>query len=80
MFNLLLILLILFILYKISNSNEKFTEIKKNICCLYAYYEKDDKYKENFEYFLENGIYDEIDYYLIINGSCSINIPKRKNG
>jgi len=81
MFNLLLILLIFFILYKILNikNKETFSKINKKICCLYAYYEKDNKYKENFEFFLENGIYDEIDYYIIINGLCSVNIPNREN-
>ena len=76
MFNLLLILLVLFLLYKI---NKKIDKSNINMCCLYAYYEKDNKYKENFEFFLENGIYDEIDYYFILNGSCSVNIPKREN-
>jgi hypothetical protein len=79
MFNLLLILLVLFLLYKIYNTNERFGETNINMCCLYAYYEKDNKYKENFEFFLENGIYDEIDYYIIINGQCSVNIPNKKN-
>jgi len=82
MFNLLLILLFLFLIYKILNSNEKFTEtlnMKNKICCLYAYYEKDNLYKNNFEYFLQNGIYDEIDYYFIINGICSVNIPSKNN-
>jgi len=47
--------------------------------CLYTYYEKNDLYKNNFIYFLNNGILDEVDYYIIINGSCSIKIPNKKN-
>lgn len=53
--------------------------IQKTICCLFAYYEKDDKYKENLTYFLNNGIYEEVDYYIIINGNCSVKIPNKKN-
>jgi hypothetical protein len=49
------------------------------ICCLYAYYEKDDLYKSNLEYFINNGILDNIDYYIIINGECSVNIPDKEN-
>lgn len=48
-------------------------------CCIYAYYEKNDLYKENFEYFLKNGILDDVDYYIVINGKCSVQIPERKN-
>jgi len=76
----LLILLIFLILYKILISNtEPFTLINNKICCLYTYYEKNDQYKNNFQFFLENGIYDEIDYYIIINGSCTVNIQNREN-
>jgi hypothetical protein len=85
MYNSLLILLFLFLflflLYSIFITSEKFVDTtkEKKICCLYAYYEKDNNYKDNFKFFLENAIYDEIDYYLIINGSCSIDIPKKDN-
>lgn len=56
------------------------------ICCLYCYYEKNDLYKNNFEYFLEhpdtltmpNNSYKKIDYYLILNGVCSIDLTKYK--
>jgi len=54
-------------------------ENNNKICCLFAYYEKDDKYKENLIYFLDNGIYEEIDYYIIINGNCSLEIPNKPN-
>jgi hypothetical protein len=37
--------------------------IQNPICvCIYAYYEKDEKYKENLRFFLNNGILDNIDY------------------
>jgi hypothetical protein len=48
-------------------------------CCFYAYYEKDNLYKNNFTYFLENGILDNIDYYIIINGESTIDISQKKN-
>jgi hypothetical protein len=50
-----------------------------NIVILYAYYEKNNEYKFNFRYFLENAIMDNIDYYLIINGICTIQIPNKPN-
>ena len=46
---------------------------RKKICCIYAYYEKDENSKNALIFFLENGIYDEIDYYFVINGpQCSV--------
>jgi len=50
-----------------------FSEINK-ICCIYAYYEKDEKYKDNLIFFLENGILDDVNYYITINGSTTINL------
>jgi len=50
-----------------------------NICCIYAYYEKNDLYKNNFKYFLDNAILDNVDYYIIINGECSIKINNKNN-
>ena len=49
-------------------------------CCLYAYYEKNDTYKENLLYFLEHGApLVDMDYYIIINGTCTLEIPRKKN-
>ena len=79
-----LIILILFILINslsnifLLNKYEHFQSNKK-ICCLYAYYEKNELYKSNLEYFLKNGILDEVDYYIIINGDCTIDFPKNEN-
>jgi hypothetical protein len=36
-------------------------------------------YKDNLKFFLENGILDDVDYYIIINGNISVNIPKKNN-
>ena len=50
-----------------------------NIVVLYVYYEKNNEYKFNFKYFLENAILDNIDYYIIINGICTVQIPNKPN-
>jgi len=61
-------------------ASNKIVNVPKNaICCIYCYYEKSDDYRENFREFLKNAILDHIDYYLIINGSCSIQIPDNIN-
>ena len=49
------------------------------IAVIYAYYEKTNDYILNLKYFLKRGIYDECDYYFIVNGCCSIDFPKRNN-
>lgn len=45
-------------------------------CCIYAYYEKDEKYLNNFKFFIKNGILDHVDYFIVINGKCSLDIEK----
>jgi hypothetical protein len=61
-----------------TQSIEQF-EGNNSICCLYAYYEKNDLYKNNLKYFLENGIINDVDYYIIINGNYTIKIHEKKN-
>jgi hypothetical protein len=80
----ILIFILLFIIIKKHidiNKKESFSnnDKKNKYCCIYAYYEKDDLYKSNFQYFLENGILDNVDYYIVINGNYTINISKRNN-
>jgi hypothetical protein len=81
----ILIFILLFITINIKNNmlkNENFSNIinKENkYCCIYAYYEKDNLYKSNFEYFLNNGILDNVDYYIVINGDYKVNISIRNN-
>ena len=62
-----------------DNLDNKDNIIENKICCFYVYYEKDKSYKYNFTYFLNNGILDNIDYYIIINGICTVKIPNRIN-
>ena len=53
---------------------------KNKHVCIYAYYEKNEDYKHNFEFFLKNGgILPNVDYYIVINGSCTVDIPKADN-
>ena len=47
---------------------------QNKICIIYNYYEKNDIYKKNFIYFLENGILNELDYYIIVNIPIKTNI------
>ena len=68
-----------------SNRNSKKTERFENLetenqyACFYAYYEKNEMYKTNFEYFLENGLLENVDYYIIINGNSTVKIPEKRN-
>jgi len=62
-----------------NNRIEKLTNEYNKICVVYNYYEKNEDYKENFKYFLENGILEDVDYYIIINGDNSLEIPKKNN-
>ena len=72
----IILLIILLIIFFIYYKKEGFSE---NICLIYNYYEKDEKYKENLQYFLDNGILEEVDYYFVINGEYSIKFPNKPN-
>ena len=79
-----LLLIIIFFIKTILKEKEKekenFTNENNNkMCCLYAYYEKNQKYKDNLKFFLNNGLLDEIDYYFIINGESTVIIPNQNN-
>jgi len=67
--------------WKVNFSLENiFKPIENPKCvCIFAYYEKNKKYKENLRYFLEKGILDQVDYYIVINGECSVSIPDSSN-
>lgn len=48
----------------------------------YCYYEKDQQYKENFEYFLEHVVkphHTTMDFYIIINGKSTVHVPSFQN-
>ena len=82
--------IILFCLFQVSNKKiiEKMEGAKINnkmkgdnkMVYIYAYYEKNDLYKKNFIHFLKNGgILDDIDYYIVINGKYTVDIPDLPN-
>lgn len=73
-----LIIIIILIICLLNNNKENFTTQNKYVC-LYAYYEKNNDYKNNLKFFLENGILDYVDYYFIINGECTVDIPQKDN-
>lgn len=51
---------------------------RPRMACIYAYYEKDAVYKENLRFFLEKGLdAPNMDYYLVINGKCTVSIPPK---
>jgi hypothetical protein len=75
----LIIIILVITCILLNNNYELFDSMSNDYVCLYAYYEKNKQYKENLEMFLKKGILDEIDYYIIINGECTVNIPDRKN-
>jgi hypothetical protein len=81
LFFLIIIFYIINILFKKKDNNILFENLSLNnkYCCIYAYYEKDNLYKENFIYFLKNGILDNVDYYIVINGNCTVHIPQKQN-
>ncbi len=77
----LILFFLLFLLFFFTNYENFIITTKTNnkYVCIFAYYEKDETYKENLNYFINNGIYDNIDYFIIINGTCTVNIPNKKN-
>lgn len=73
-----LIILIILNYYNLS-INEKLENTQNKYVCMYAYYEKNDQYKKNLKIFLDTAILDNVDYYIIINGTCSLNIQNKEN-
>lgn len=43
--------------------------------CIYAYYEKNQEYKENCEYFLKHGLNDFSDFLFVVNGESTVTFP-----
>lgn len=89
---LLILLIILFVCLfsprkgkesKESKESKQTHEKNNRIAVVYCYYEKNDLYKENLRYFLTHGLKAypnsgyHIDYVLVINGNCTVDIPSR---
>lgn len=53
--------------------------MKGRTICLYAYYEKNEQYKENLLHFLKYGLNKYSDFLFIINGKCTVKIPYLSN-
>ena len=70
---------LLIVLLTLKAAIEEWENNPPKLACIYAYYEKNAEYKENFLYFLENGILDHVDYYFVMNGDYSVSLPNRSN-
>jgi hypothetical protein len=46
---------------------------------VYHYFEKDLTYKNNLVYFLSVAILEEVDYFIMISGECTVALPDRRN-
>lgn len=46
---------------------------------VYHYFEKDLTYKNNLVYFLSVAILEEVDYFIMISGECTVSLPERRN-
>ena len=46
---------------------------------VYHYFEKNDIYKDNLIFFLSKGIFDGIDFFIIIAGECTVELIHREN-
>jgi len=53
--------------------------MNKSTAVIYHYFEKDITYKENLIYFLNVGVLDSVNYYIVISGSCTVELPKKDN-
>ena len=49
------------------------------IATIYHYYELNETYKDNFVYFLNTSIVEEIEYFFYISSSCSVELPNLTN-
>jgi hypothetical protein len=50
-----------------------------NTLVIYCYFEKNNDYQNNLVYFLDYGLEESNDYIFVINGLCTLKIPKKNN-
>ena len=50
-----------------------------NTAVIYHYFEKDTTYQDNLIFFLSVGIQKNIDYFVVISGPCSVQLPELPN-
>lgn len=53
--------------------------VKNKIAVIYHYFEANQNYRDNLIYFLSVAIRDDIDFYIIIAGDCSVSLPEAIN-
>ena len=49
------------------------------VAVFYHYFERDEAYRDNLVLFLATGYSPDVDFYIIIAGKCSIDLPQRPN-
>ena len=78
--------LLLYFLFKKSRSDafslfvskdDNQTPIRK--VCIFAYYEKDETYRQNLVYFLDHGVYPDMHYLIVVNGRSTIPMVETSN-
>lgn len=79
----LLLLTLIVAMTAYARKRRRRTHVDKD-AVFYCYYERDDLYRENFRYFLEHVVgkpehQDTTDFFIIINGECSVPLPDRPN-
>lgn len=79
----LALLTLTFAVCRMSKGGEKSEKSGNRIAVVYCYYEKNDLYRNNLRYFLTHGLKaypnltHHIDYVLVINGKCTVELPSR---
>jgi hypothetical protein len=53
--------------------------VNDGVLVIYHYYEKDQSYIDNFLHFIQFAYRPELDFLIVIAGSCSIELPKASN-
>ena len=52
---------------------------KSKTCVLYHYYEASPEYKDNFLHFMLFGDIEDVDFYIIISGNHTLDLPTKSN-
>lgn len=77
---LFIVIVILLIGFWIVHPRVQAFNYKPKLSCIYAYYEKNDIYRDNLVHFLSNGgILPHVEYYFVINGDSSVQISESPN-
>ncbi len=78
--NKLLKFLFVFLFVQVSLSAlVPYSKTNNKIVFYYCYYERGEQCKENLNFFLKNALLDDVDYFFVINGTCSVTFPEKRN-